>query len=254
MIVLLASVAFGQHTKIFESDEDAAAWIRATRQMMRTTLPVIGPAELARLAPLLSGVDHVPVVIPSSKDPDDAALDARMERGAPCAIALAPVDEGWAGWVSGRCGLLFLGSWKVDRGRVIDDRGYPITTAQFAADAGDRSVVRTARRLDRRRGNALLGMAVGTGLLYAGSIGYTGAKHAEENTTGWAIAIASGAALTTTGVGLFAWVQSDKRSHPRNLGAFYTEEEIAERVKAHNSRLRMVWTISPRSTGVVGVF
>ncbi|MEZ4322427.1 MAG: hypothetical protein R3F61_33480 [Myxococcota bacterium] len=260
MLTLLASLAFAQQARVFESDQAATDWVLLTRHTMRTRLPVVGPAPIAEWAHLLGNADVQLVVVPPGVDPDEAALSARSKLGAPCALAFAAVDSEessgnggpWAGWVSGHCGLLFLGAWHYEAGgRVFDDRDRPIQVPHFAADAGDLGVLATYRKLDRVRGRAIWNTLLGTGLLYVGQIGLTAARNDGADTTGWWVTTGVGGALTAAGVIQFAWVQADKRSHPKNLLAHYTEAEIRERIEAHNSRLRLV-SVGP--LGVQGTF
>ena len=251
MISALLSIAFAQDAKVFETDQAAAEWILLTRSTMRAPLPVIGPPELSELRPLLANADVRLFALEPDMDPDEAAVRARSKVGAPCTLSLAPLGDGWTGWVDGHCGLLFLGAWRYEQGRVIDDRGRPISVPQFASDAGDTRVLATYKRLDRIRGRAIWNTILGTGLIYVGQVGRAAAQNDDAETTGWWITTGVGAALTGAGVGQFVWVQADKRSHPRRLSAHYSEDEIQERIEAHNARLRLV-SISP--FGVGGTF
>lgn len=252
MIALLASLAFAQQTRLFETDQAAADWARLTRSAMRTRLPIVGPDGIEVLEPLLQDADIAVFAVGTDVDPEEAALAARSRAGSPCALAFAPLEQGWTGWVSGHCGLLFLGAWRFEpNGRVVDDRGRVIPVPRFAADSGDLQVLSTYKRFDRIRGRAIWNIILGTGLLYVGQIGLAAARNDGDSTRGWWITTGVGGALTTAGVGQFVWVQADKRSHPRDLRAHYTDEEIKERIQRHNARLRLV-SIGP--TGLFGRF
>jgi hypothetical protein len=252
VIALLASLAFAQQTRVFETDQAATDWVLLTRATMRVRLPVVGPESIRDWKRYVGGSDVELVPIGSDVDPEAAALSARSKLGSPCALAFAELDEGWAGWVSGHCGLLFLGAWRYEPGnRVVDDRGRPIAVPQFAADAGDLDVIATYKRLDRVRGRAIWNTILGTGLLYVGQVGLSAARNDNADTTGWWITTGVGGALTLAGVGQFVWVQADERSHPKNLGAHYSEEEIRQRIEQHNARLRLV-SVGP--TGISGTF
>ncbi|MCB9678629.1 MAG: hypothetical protein H6737_26235 [Alphaproteobacteria bacterium] len=255
MLALLAALttASAQDTRVFASDQAATDWVLLTRATMRTRLPVVGPEGILEWKRYVDGSDVELVVVDPSVDPEEAAIAARSKLGSPCTLAFAALDEGqWAGWVSGHCGLLFLGAWRYQAdGRVIDDRGRFIPVPQFAADAGDLDVMSTYKRLDRVRGRAIWNTILGTGLLYVGQVGLAAARNEGGEETGWWITTGVGGALTAAGVGQFIWVQADRRSHPRDLLAHYTEDEIKVRIEEHNSRLRLV-SVGPG--GIRGTF
>lgn len=245
------AVASAQTTRVFETDEATVSWIGLTRGGMRARLPVIGPSEAERLD--LRGLDVELIVHAESDDPEAVALEARMRVGAPCAVALAPLDAGWVAWTSGHCGLLFLGAWHLDDGRVFDDRDRPVTVLQFAAEGGDTEVAQTYRRLDRRRARGIWNGMLGTGLLYTGGLGLAGTLPG-DNRTPWYVLLGAGGVLTGAGLGQLIWAQADPRSHPRRIDAYYDEAEMERRVLAHNHRLRLVWTLGPTGGGLLGAF
>jgi hypothetical protein len=252
MLLLWSALAFAapERTQVFASDDAAVRWIRQTRSVMRTTLPVVG--DVGALRGALRDLDVRVRVVPPSEDPDEVAFDLRAELGSPCAIGLAPLDEGWVGWTQGSCTMRYLGLWRNGVGNtVLDDRGRGVTVPQFASASGDEAVFRTYRRLDRARGRGVWFTILGSGLMFAGQIGRIAAINDSADETPWWVATGVGAGITGLGLGQIVFVLADERSHPHNLGAHYTPDEIRERVKRHNAGLRI---LSAGPGGIMGTF
>ncbi len=252
MLLLWSAIALAapERTQVFASDEDVVAWIRRTRGVMRVTLPVVG--DVRTLQSPLSDLDVRVEAIPPSVDPDEVALELRAEIGAPCALGIQRLDEGWVGWVQGSCTMRYLGLWRTGLdGTVVDDRGRNITVPQFASASGDVEVFRTYRRFDRMRGRGLWMSIIGSGLMYVGQIGRIAAINDNADQTPWWVTTGVGAGITGIGVGQLVVALADERSHPRKIEAHYTPDEVRERVKRHNAGLRI---LGGSPAGIFGTF
>ncbi|MCA9567471.1 MAG: hypothetical protein KC656_06495 [Myxococcales bacterium] len=229
MLALLAIAQAALPTRVFATDEEAIAWVEENDQVNRAVLPVLGPAVMARLEPQVRGNVRFLHVQPS-EDPEARASDARLDHGSPCALVLAPLDVGWAGWTSGACGMLAVNGWRWERGRVLDGTDRPVMITAFAMAQGDQRVLATYKRLERVRSGALWAGMLGGGALFVSSISL--ADHRGD--TGLRVAQIGSGVVTVAAAAVFAGINADARSHPQRLDAWYPEDVIRERVRAHN--------------------
>lgn len=169
----------------------------------------------------------------SDQDPGDVAREARLEFGTGCALVLAPLPDGWAGWTSGACGMLSIRGWRWEDHRLRDGTGRTLTVHAFATAHGDADILRTHRRIERRKGLALVGTMIGTGLLFATSA----ARSDNPESRVLPVAQWGSAGLSALSGGLFLTLHRDLRSRPRRLDAWYPESTIRSRVRAHNVRV-----------------
>lgn len=245
MLLLLASLAHATATQIFADDDAVLAWIAVSDRTARTELPVVGPNTMRRFEDRAHGDVRFFHILPSD-DPEAAAIDARLERGSPCALVLAHLGDGWVGWRSGVCGMLSTTGWRIEGDQVIDGRGRPILVSTFASASGDRDVYQAYRRLDRARGRALWAGILGSGVLFASTIDLLDGSRRPTSR----FLQVGGGAMTIGAAIAFGVLQANPKSHPRQIGAHYTEEEMLARVRHHNRRLRIA--LGP--TGLSGTF
>lgn len=231
MLSFLLSLAGARlPTEVFEDDGQVLAWIEQNDRLHRAVLPVIGPASMARLESELSGAVRF-VHVPPTEDAEAVAQVARLDYGSSCALVLAPLSEGgWAGWTSGACGMLNVAGWRYEFGRLHDGTGRTLTLPAFAGTLHDTATSRAFQRIERRKSATIVGMMLGGGLFFAAS-----SVPSEERRSALVPALQIGSA----GVGLgslaaFLRIQTDPRSRPRRLDAWYPEAFIRDRVRRHN--------------------
>lgn len=234
-MLLLASLALAQTTRLFPDDAGARAWIRSTRSITHQRLPIVGPPAVERLV-RFQGFDVRLVTVSEGQDLDAIAQQTRLEDGAACALVFTPAEEGWVGWVNGRCGQLALGSWQLSGDRVLDFRGVPLTVAQFAVATRDARMLKTYRRLDRRRGRAITFGLLGSGALWFALISEFEGGASLSPPVLYGVA-GVGAALSVASIVEFGLVLGNPKSAPRDIAAHITHEEMRRRVIEHNKRL-----------------
>lgn len=239
MLALLATTALAQHTRLFETGDEAREWIRHTRSISQRTLTVVGPESARAILPWGNQLDVRFVEVPKGGDLDAAAREARLEDGSPCALVFTPAAEGWAGWVSGSCGRLPLGAWQAAGNRVLDFRGNPLTVAQFASATNDRQMYLTYRKLDRRRGRGIALSLVGSGMLWFSLLNAFEGSFSDLPPAALVAVSTAGAGITTVGVIDLVVTTSNPRSRPRDIGAHISRDEIRSRVIQHNKGLSL---------------
>lgn len=225
------------NTTVLPDDDAALEWIRYNDDVNRALLPIVGPASLARLQARTRG--HVRfVTTPPDADPDAVAREARLSAGSPCALVVAPMEDGWVGWTSGSCGMLTIRGWRVEGHQVVDGTDRAILVPHFARQYGDLDVLRTYRRMERRKTNAIWMGALGSGLLVTSLLAFPDER---QTTTRWTVG-GAGAALTSAGLLTFGLVHADPRSRPTRIDAYYSATEVEDRVRTHNRRVGLAWS------------
>ncbi len=230
MLVLQLVAWAGPPTRILTGDREAVAWIREVDQSNRALLPVVAPADGASLVEEAGG--HVRFVL-AMGDPGRAAREARLDLGSPCAAVLVPLEEGWAGWVEGVCGMLGVDGWRVEGRGVVDGTDRVVLLPAFAAASGDTEIVAAYRRLERRRSGAIWVGIVGSGLLFASSL----AIEERGPRPGLRALQLGGAGITAGALGWVIRMEVDPRADPRRLDGWYDREAVRARVRAHNRRV-----------------
>ena len=99
-------------------------------------------------------------------------------------------------------------------------------------------MLKSYRRLDRRRGRAITFTLLGTGALWFAMINSLDHQTALPPPVLYGLT-GLGGAVATLGVVEFIAVGVNPRSKPRNIGAHLPHETIRERVVEHNRRLSL---------------
>jgi hypothetical protein len=232
MLTCLLWTALAGPTRVLPDAETVQRWVRRGDQQARTELPVVGPASVGAIVEAVDGDLRFFTVDPS-QDPDRVAVDARLDRGSPCALVLAEAEEGWLGWMSGACGMLSATGWRVEGPRVLDGLDVPVRVATFATVSGDPLVLRTHRRLERTRERALWAGVIGLGFFFGSSIDLA----SNPSRTRSRYLQVGGGAIALGSIGAMIGLHANPRSRPTRIGAHYTDAEMRERVRDHNVRL-----------------